>query len=1107
MSARRIEELLIRSADCKCEKNIFLSHRERPEMQKPCSACGRQCELKCETCGTPLCSERCSKTAWISPSSCHRKVTTDASAMVGDLFTLMHNATEGERTRRFVVLPAKTTLFHGTVVPFEFESLAPWSWFAANLNPSLGMILSRHSRETGRKKPRVYEVETLAPLRFLFFDEKPDDVAVNFSYNQLLQTEYAGVPPESVAGIAHPVKRPGRNDEDELRIRHKPGEVLRLVRTYELSGGWLDRFGDLFMGHVAWDSDVDPREPPPLLSMDERVVVVRFRGASDRILAYSLLRQFCGRAATGNVVLSSAGHAVVAMTAYESPRMQCAVAFDAATPPGFDPMPGTAVLDAAAISPSKWATRFRALAIAAWMTSAPDSPIDGFSNALVVVGFGTVPEGGEEGERRGILASARGLLLDYLCSELWTLVPAGSSSARLIGPEEVAKQMVAKRKEFMFYRQSKADHFLLAADQMSGEMSCDAGIHGRALPRPVGATVQRRCCKFAEDDPQGQTCGQTRTAPYFVNSLKKLGTGLFTAEERARAYGFSHEFDLFERNPNATGLDVGRYAVRRFEEASRSAAREMIILRNLRHPATGACRAVRLSEEQGSGYAILSDVATGRLTQRLNNFLPTFDVEEKLDVSFQVLMCVAYLHSVGVAHRDIDRDHFLYNDAGDRTIIVSDLRYAHSLYFGGALDWEGLPPAYPIRRNGKASAISAAAAADAWQCGRLLWEIWCETTAADLADPPPPTAKTNFGAYAAAMVRRFEISDPSGLPAGAQTDPQWLNALGESPTDGKASFWRRLQAMNAPKGVEEVIRGLMHFNVEERMSPSQALANSVFAGPRESRQPLFADIGVPRRVALRRSACATALRKQPVVPADKLSAWPLEPLALFKRIAKHASFLWQKCSDMRGDAFYCDVVEPAMYLAVRLVYAGPTMYTAYRASKEAFLVRLSLSRSEDEAFRGLFVSRFVEEGASEEKEAKELFRVLSAIDFDVARPSIGTFALQLIDDDMEDLLRARGQFMKDLVLNAMRVYASPNALAKYAVPVLAAYAFRRTISAPLFAAVADQLLDGVARDGKLWTHLSDAQWALVAKDVEDGGDQDACAFDFVSAITTPTTTK
>lgn len=289
---------------------------------------------------------------------------------VGDLMTRMRSlyvdmptVVRGETP---VLLPKKLTLFHGTVVDFRPEDFEVWQFFSTNVNPPIGLIGEKSSGRRERfGSPRMYEFETKSEMWFLTSRGKPlntpaqnDDEIVHAS----LSTG------KDIAGIINPFDDPRSrmSGEEELRVRGHPLESLTLVRTLNFPDWWVMRMtayierGKL---EAALSSTAFPK--PALTEAVSRAaasasalgIMLSARTREDRVLSYSLLRQFSGSEGAMCAVYGLVRHGC-------EPGNHAILAYDDG-PPGYDPIEGCVILDALSEPPSE-IVRKRALAIAMW---------------------------------------------------------------------------------------------------------------------------------------------------------------------------------------------------------------------------------------------------------------------------------------------------------------------------------------------------------------------------------------------------------------------------------------------------------------------------------------------------------------------------------------------------------------------------------------------------------------------------------------------------------------------------------------------------------------------------------------------------------------------
>jgi hypothetical protein len=213
-----------------------------------------------------------------------------------------------------VLLPEGTTLFHGTLRPFEISELKTWSWFATHLNSPIGMLFE-HWPDAGtaitwdKVHPRIYEMITTKPLHLELQNPNGWDLA------QRVQGPLLDYNADSI--LAKAVVTSGRQGvispymEEEIRIALPGVEFLRIVRELPVRKEFLafthrphDQPKNLHgQSGLLSGSNEKPLRPPMNPAQEHQILgplssafsspeyAVEFVNTDNRLLAYALLRQ------------------------------------------------------------------------------------------------------------------------------------------------------------------------------------------------------------------------------------------------------------------------------------------------------------------------------------------------------------------------------------------------------------------------------------------------------------------------------------------------------------------------------------------------------------------------------------------------------------------------------------------------------------------------------------------------------------------------------------------------------------------------------------------------------------------------------------------------
>lgn len=211
---------------------------------------------------------------------------------------------------------------------------------------------------------------------------------------------------------------------------------------------------------------------------------------------------------------------------------------------------------------------------------------------------------------------------------------------------------------------------------------------------------------------------------------------------------------------------------------------EVEILKSLRHP-----NVINIKEAYDAPkklYIVMEFMEGGELLDLIRK-RKVFPEREACKIFFQTISALAYLHSIGIIHRDIKPDNLLLNTTGEDAIVkIADFGFAKRIG-DGVLHTPCGSPVYTAPEIVREEAYNKSA--DMWSAGVLLYILLCGFPPFYHRDPNklfdeiekgvfdfPDPHWTNISASAKELVSMLLTLDPSArLTAQQALVHPWLN--------------------------------------------------------------------------------------------------------------------------------------------------------------------------------------------------------------------------------------------------------------------------------------------------------------------------------------------
>ncbi|CAL1159112.1 unnamed protein product, partial [Cladocopium goreaui] len=120
----------------------------------------------------------------------------------------------------------------------------------------------------------------------------------------------------------------------------------------------------------------------------------------------------------------------------------------------------------------------------------------------------------------------------------------------------------------------------------------------------------------------------------------------------------------------------GRFAVKSIKlyskETRRTLAAEVEVFLSVDHP--HVCRLFDVYEDVDHLDLVMECLEGGELLQRVN--AGRFAEKDAADAAYQMLLAIRYLHSLGVVHRDIKLENFMYDEKGSNHLKLIDFGFS-----------------------------------------------------------------------------------------------------------------------------------------------------------------------------------------------------------------------------------------------------------------------------------------------------------------------------------------------------------------------------------------------------------------------------------------------
>lgn len=240
---------------------------------------------------------------------------------------------------------------------------------------------------------------------------------------------------------------------------------------------------------------------------------------------------------------------------------------------------------------------------------------------------------------------------------------------------------------------------------------------------------------------------------------------------------------------------------------------EVEILQSLKHPNVIKVKEAYVGPKRV--YIVMEFMEGGELMDLIRK-RKVFPEREARKIFLQTMSALAYLHSVGIIHRDIKPDNLLLTMTGDETTVkIADFGFAKRIVDGGVLHTPCGSPVYTAPEMIREEPYNKAV--DMWSAGVLLYILLCGFPPFYHQDPNklfeviekgvfdfPDTQWTNVSASAKELVSLLLTLDPANrLTAQQALAHPWLACHNLNTTEKSIDLHTEKQMLDkTPSGAD-----------------------------------------------------------------------------------------------------------------------------------------------------------------------------------------------------------------------------------------------------------------------------------------------------------------